>query len=340
MPTLFSIRKQAQRVALKTLHATGVLNAIAASPWRRNRLLVLCYHGISLRDEHIWSDLFYITPEHFRAHMEILRRTRANVLELDDALSRLRAGALPDRSVVITFDDGFYDFYHYAVPVLREFEFPSTVYLTTHYCKYLVPIFNLMTDYMLWKKRGIEVDGRSIGLPGVLDLRTDQARRGAHASLLKFAEVGQMTTVEKDVFARRIAGLLEMDYDGFVRDRMLQIMRPEEIQEILRYGVDIQLHTHRHRTPNQRDLFIREIVDNRARILEVTGKEPRHFCYPSGVYKPAFFPWLEDAGVYSATTCEQGLATAGDYLLQLPRLLADSRLSGEELRAWVCGLPN
>jgi peptidoglycan/xylan/chitin deacetylase (PgdA/CDA1 family) len=134
--------------------------------------------------------------------------------------------------------------------------------------------------------------------------------------------------------------VLQLDYDGFLRDRMLQIMQPEEIKEILRYRVDIQLHTHRHRTPNQRDLFIREIVDNRARIAEMTGKEARHFCYPSGVYRPAFFPWLGDAGVYSATTCEQGFATADDYLLKLPRVLADSRLSVEELEAWVCGLPN
>src|SRR5690242_19740091 len=107
MQTILSIRKEMQRVVLKTLRAGGVLNVIAASRWRRRRLLVLCYHGIALRDEHIWSDLFYITPEHFRAHMEILRRTRANVLGLDDALALLEAGALPDRSVVITFDDGF-----------------------------------------------------------------------------------------------------------------------------------------------------------------------------------------------------------------------------------------
>ena len=36
------------------LKASSVLRAVAATDWRRQRLLVLCYHGISLRDEHEW----------------------------------------------------------------------------------------------------------------------------------------------------------------------------------------------------------------------------------------------------------------------------------------------
>lgn len=332
------MRKSLQGAVLRLLHVTGILNLIGGSSWRRNRLLILCYHGISLRDEHLWNGLLYIRPEHFRAHLEVLRQERANVLQLEDALNRLRSGTLPKRSVAITFDDGFYDFYQEAFPRLREFGFPSTVYLTTHYCKHEVPIFGLITDYMLWKAQGVVIEGRAFGLEGILDLRTGEGRRRAHASLTHFVAAREMSTAEQDAFARQVADVLQMDYEGFLRDRLLQIMRPEEVGQIARQGVDIQLHTHRHRTPDSRDLFLREIHDNRACIRELTGKEARHFCYPSGAYKPEFFPWLEEVGVRSATTCVRGFATAAKYLLELPRVLGDSRMGVEELRGWVCGL--
>jgi hypothetical protein len=98
------------------------------------------------------------------------------------------------------------------------------------------------------------------------------------------------------------------------------------------------MHTHRHRTPDDRELFLREIEDNRKSISEMTGKSPSHFCYPSGVWSPAFLPWLTEAGVESATTCEIGLATPESHPLLLPRLIDVSSLSPIEFEGWLTGI--
>ena len=131
---------------------------MANSAWRRERLLILCYHGISLEDEHLWRPGLYMTAELLATRLETLRAMRCSVLPLGEALTRLRRGDLPPRSVAITFDDGTYDFYKQAYPLLKKHDFPATVYQTTYYTDHEIPVFNLTCSYLLWQRRGEQLD--------------------------------------------------------------------------------------------------------------------------------------------------------------------------------------
>ena len=135
------------------MKSVGAFSRSARSEQRRAKLLILCYHGLSIDDEHKWLPKLFITPQGFRQRLQALRDIRANVLPLGEAIVHLHAGTLPQNSVVITFDDGFYDFLKFGVPLLQEFSMPSTLYLTTHYCDYRLPIVNLALDYILWKSQ-------------------------------------------------------------------------------------------------------------------------------------------------------------------------------------------
>ena len=138
-----TLRRVKQGV-LTALATAGVLRRVADSSWRRRRLLILCYHGISVDREHEWRPRLYMTADQLRSRLELIRDGGYRVLPLIEAIWRLRKGRLPPRSVVLTFDDGGYDFYARALPVLQEFGFASTVYLSTYYCIKRAPIFPLM----------------------------------------------------------------------------------------------------------------------------------------------------------------------------------------------------
>lgn len=311
----------------------------ANSARRKNRLLILCYHGISLSDEHEWLGFLFISPDRFRQRLACLRSAQANVLPLGEALTRLRDGSLPERSVVITFDDGFYDFKKHAVPILTEFGFPCTLYWTTYYSDLPFPVINLAMDYLLWEclKRGHEtvmVPGESHRLP----VGTWQERQETKMAFVSHLEAKGLSTSEKNDFARSFATQIGVDYDALLKSRFAQIMTSGEAVQIARAGVDIQLHTHRHRTPLDRDPFLRELSDNSARIQEITGKKPTHFCYPSGRHNPSFFPWLREFGVTSATTCQRGFAAPSSDPLLLPRVLDDSNMDLIEFEGIVSGL--
>ena len=331
--------RQIRRGLLHTLKSCGVLTLIAGSQWRRQRLLILCYHGTALEDEHLWRPGLYIHPEMLARRLDLIQRERYTVLPLGESLQRLHAGTLPPRSVAITFDDGTYDFYRAAYPLLKAHGFPVTVYQTTYYTDYQRPIFNLICSYMLWKRRGeILPDGRDLGIEAPLDLRDEVRRHQVVRALVTLAERESMTGKQKDVLAARLAKFLELDYEALAAKRVLQLMNAKELQQIAAEGVDIQLHTHRHRTPDDPVLFAREISDNRMRIREIAGVNPVHFCYPSGVYRPQFLPWLEKQQVTSATTCDTGLVTKASPYLLLPRYIDNQVRKEIEFESWLAGV--
>jgi peptidoglycan/xylan/chitin deacetylase (PgdA/CDA1 family) len=278
-------------------------------------------------------------PRLLEQRFEMLKRGRYSVLPLGTGLERLQAGTLPPRSVAITFDDGTYDFYRQAYPLLKQYGFPVSVYQTTYYVDYQRPVYNLICSYMLWKSRGKLIpDGRALGLTDPLDLRTEAGRHRVVHGLVELAKREDMTGRQKDGLAARLARLLEMDYEALVAKRILHMMNAQELQEIARNGVDVQLHTHRHRTPENEELFRREIRDNRERIRALVSSTPVHFCYPSGVYRSTFFEWLAKEQVVSATTCDVGLVSRRSHSLLIPRFVDNRYRTPIEFESWLSGV--
>jgi peptidoglycan/xylan/chitin deacetylase (PgdA/CDA1 family) len=330
-----------KRRILRASSNVGLLHRIRDSAWRSRRLLILCYHSVSIDDEHQWSGAYSMSPDLLAARFRMLRDGGYSVLPLDEAVRRLYDGTLPPRSVTLTFDDGMYDFRARALPLLREFGFPATVYLTTYYSDYNEPIFGLYCSYLLWRarQRSPEPDTRALlGRASAWHLSTTRGRARAHRELLDHAAREGLTVPERTALAARLAGVRGDDHAALRARRILTLMTREEAAALAADGVDVQLHTHRHRTPDDHALFQREIADNRARVDAIRGAPATHFCYPSGIYRASFLPWLREAGVRTATTCDPGLAASGSEPLLLPRLVDTSFLSALDVEGWLTGM--
>lgn len=95
-----------------------------------NRGSILTYHSIDST-----GSVISTAPEIFRRQMQILREQNYTVLSLAAIAEILeRKEKLPLRSVALTFDDGFRNFYETAYPILAAFELPATVFLVTDFC--------------------------------------------------------------------------------------------------------------------------------------------------------------------------------------------------------------
>ena len=323
--------------ALRAFDALGLDDAALRTRWRRNRLLILGYHGIALVDEHEWDRELYMPAAVLRRRFELIREAGCNVLALDDAVKQLYEGDLPPASVVLTFDDGTYDFYARAFPIVHVFGFPVTVYLTTYYTELERPVYNGMSSYLLWKGRD-----RALRWPEVLGHHGDVAltndgRRLAGERLRRFPLEQGLSGREKDALLARLAALLDVDYEDILRRRILQLMTLPEARELARRGVDLQLHTHRHRVSLEEGAFDREVRENQERLRRLRTSEATHFCYPGGVTRREFLPWLRRRNITSATTCNPGMASRRHDRLLLPRYIDTGTHTETEFRGWLTG---
>jgi peptidoglycan/xylan/chitin deacetylase (PgdA/CDA1 family) len=92
------------------------------------------YHSISEQATPRFKQ-FTVPPKVFAEHMEYLHThgyTPITATQYAEARKKKGKG-LPARPVMITFDDGFADFYSAALPILQQYNFPATLYVTTAY---------------------------------------------------------------------------------------------------------------------------------------------------------------------------------------------------------------
>lgn len=104
-----------------------------AAWWNRKRVVILCYHGVTERPERHPNDPsgLHIRADRFEAQLNYLRR-HYEVISLSRFVEAHKSNVpLPDRSVVLTFDDGYRNFLTGAMPRLNARNMPVSVFLIT-----------------------------------------------------------------------------------------------------------------------------------------------------------------------------------------------------------------
>lgn len=90
-----------------------------------HNLVILQYHHVSSNTPNSTS----VTPETFEKHMQFLSKNY-KVIDLAEALKKIQSNqVLPDKSVAITFDDGYTNILANGHPILKKYNFPYTVFI-------------------------------------------------------------------------------------------------------------------------------------------------------------------------------------------------------------------
>jgi len=96
---------------------------------------VLCYHRFKLRkitdkEKKKWGDIYAIKPEQFDKQMNFLKENGYNVITMKDYIDYMYGKKeIPEKTVIITIDDGYSSIYEYAYPILKKYGFKATINL-------------------------------------------------------------------------------------------------------------------------------------------------------------------------------------------------------------------
>jgi biofilm PGA synthesis lipoprotein PgaB len=100
--------------------------SVSAKEMKPGEFLVLCYHAVPFQASP--GDSFSVPQEKFVEQMEYLRTHGYHPVSLDDILgAREDKKRLPDKPVLLTFDDAYISYYEFVLPLLKELDYPSVL---------------------------------------------------------------------------------------------------------------------------------------------------------------------------------------------------------------------
>lgn len=301
-------------ILLKSVYSNAIFfsGAVSRELESKNRsgsFLILMYHRITLPSKTIQPGM-YVTPDTFDRHLQFLSE-RFTVLSLKDLLAILidkKNGTFEKPVCVITFDDGWRDFYDHAFPLLTKYNFPATVFLPTGYIgsknKFWTDIF---AELLLRKQNispDVKIDSEYLDIINQL-----HALNGDYEDKLEHG-----IAILKKLPKARINQLLdELSRTWGVSDVFEErdFISWSEVEEMKSSGmISFGSHTVTHEilTTVADEEVRKELVDSKDELLEKTVMDSscQSFCYPNGDFTDKITEIVRDSGYHIAVTTKDG----------------------------------
>jgi len=281
----------------------------------KNGAIVLTYHRVNNTS---YDPSITVSVKNFEKQIEYLAKRR-RVVSLEDLITYIQNGiGFPKGSVVITFDDGYRDNYTNAYPILKKYNMPFTIFLTTDY---------IGSDKLIWydelryKIKESNCD--------YFELKTNNSERYNIGNKKGKSEtfVDLLRLLIDSSEEKRKALLLELDDElrvkvpkRIARDTMLSL---EDIKEMsVENQVSFGAHTcsHCRLTSVSLEDAKEEIVGSKLKIEKEIGKEIKLFSYPYGGYNERIKQILEENGFDCAVTINYGNNALESDFFELKRI--------------------
>jgi len=283
---------------------------------------VLMYHRVIPEAEAATGTQpgMYVTPDTFEAHVAYLRQ-HFSIVPLREALSRSITGGGPDGGhpfCVLTFDDGWIDFYENVYPVLKRSGVPATVFLPTAFIgehrffwtDRLVALFYGRQKGPLSPSRDARVQALE-RLKGPVDEQIEAA-----VSLLK-----KEPTAEIHAVLSRLSERWKVAFNP----RKRAFINWLEVDEMRASGlVSFGSHTHQHHILTL--LSDKEVAEELSvsmdllRFMHAADPEFMPFCYPNGNWNASVAQEVKACGFAAAVTTQRGWNSGSSDVYRLNRV--------------------
>lgn len=313
------------------------------------------YHRIAGLSCDPWQ--LAVSPACFDQQLRVIRQ-HWHPLPLHQLAQALTNGALPDRSVVLTFDDGYLDNFTQALPLLEQHQIPATFFITTNACAQQTPFWwdelqaIILTSSQLPERVSLTIAGEDLTCHLADEVTLTASLRQKHQSWI--AAQGA-STKRSDLYLqlwRRMKPLSHPDQQAVLtalrnvtgwepeKPSGLVCMTPDHIRQVAAdplFGIGAHTLTHPALADHPADVQQGEISGSAAYLNALTPAPVRHFAYPYGSYTNATVAALQAHSFSAAVTTNEGLVTKHSPALQLNRYQVmnwNGDAFGKQLTRW------
>jgi len=283
---------------------------------RGNGIKILAYHDIGNS-----KYLSLTVPEEIlKKQIEDLLNYKYNIISLKEAIMLLKTGErIPNKTVVITFDDGYKSMYTSVFPLVKKYQIPVTIFLSVGPLETGRPLFVDALRFAFENTSEIKLDLTSVGLNQyLLDIEPERMK-----AISDINHYGQRNSNEhKNELIALIFSKLKLDIED---PRLKNIMLNwSEVKEMHTQGVTFGAHTVSHPImANIRKEEARsELTISKKLIEDKIGENVNFFAYPFGSresYNSEVRKLVEENGFVAACTLISGNNKAGEDLFLLKR---------------------
>jgi len=115
------------KILQKILGLIIILMGIPLGAWAESSYKVISFHDIVLTTSDI-SEIDDVTVDHLVNYFSWLKENGYHIVSIQDILNAKNGQqSLPDKAILLTFDDGYKSFYTYVFPLLKVFHYPATI---------------------------------------------------------------------------------------------------------------------------------------------------------------------------------------------------------------------
>jgi peptidoglycan/xylan/chitin deacetylase (PgdA/CDA1 family) len=240
-------------------------------------------------------------------------------LSLPDVIDRLQSGrALPERTVVLTFDDGFRDTLTTARPILEEYDVPATCYVTSGFVDERVRPYEYVLAHYIETVEQVQLhwDGET----ETWTVDSPEKRKECYDAIKSIGK--PLPSSDRQ---RLLGGLRPRVKESIdMGESCPEYMRPSEVSKLANnplFTIGAHTHTHPLLSSLSSGEARTEIQGGLDRLQQITDIPIQHFSYPYGGCSPAISEIVEDVGFESAVTTQPTAADAWHHSrYQLPRI--------------------
>jgi peptidoglycan/xylan/chitin deacetylase (PgdA/CDA1 family) len=317
----------------------------------RPKALVLMYHRITSLAIDPWQ--LAVTADHFDQHLEVLKKI-GPVISTCSLVEQLRTKKLKDHSIVITFDDGYFDNYENAFPLLKKHGLPATFFITTSQLgkktefwwdalesiiihtpslpgHISISMHGITIDYAL-QDEVVLTDATKKALENWRALENQNSKRSRLYELL-WQQMRPLSSVQQE----DILAYLQ-NWAGHVPERKENYAMSEaSLKEMASHPlITVGGHTETHPdlACHKKDYQEYEVTENKKRLSNITGIPPECFAYPYGRYNQESTAAVKASGYKAAFTTNTSIVKTSNDLYLLNRVQVPN-CSGEELHKTI-----